>query len=198
MSPSAQSVNSQLHTDARSVGCPTTCKAASDAARWAWPGGTFRVCWWRGPPRCCLSIHWHCHSTPWRFSTTWRTCMHLKFKKAYKVQHTPFYSRSFFNFMNAFFGSQISPLCSCVCIMLMSLTFRCVILHFIGFRMLVCPYSSDFSSDFSCRVINDFRLDTFLWNTRNIRYIPRNKTTPLKSTFNLTIPLTTWPINVYC
>ena len=47
------------------------------------------------------------------------------------------------SYVNAFFGSQISPLCSYICGMLMILIFAMVMLHFIGFLALVCPYSSD-------------------------------------------------------
>ena len=114
-----------------------------------WPGGTFQVWWWQGPPRCSLSVHWHCHATQWTYVIIFmlRMCLHVKFKKVSHHMY-PLFAREllFVSFVNAFFGSQLSPLCCYLSRVLMSLLFPCVMPHSIGFLMSACSYSFDFNN----------------------------------------------------
>ena len=72
---------------------------------------------------------------------------------------TVFHTTLFVIFVNLFFGSQVSPLCSYVSRMLITLIFSRVVLHFIGFLLLVCPYIFDFNHPSYERFPSGYRVD---------------------------------------
>ena len=138
--PPAWNANSRFYTDSRSMA--------------AWLDAELQTAW---QAEHDLAAHFRCDGDKNLTNAVFQFTdivihLHGQFHhvRALKIQEgidiSPvFLTELFVSDVRAFFGSQISPLCSYVGRMLMTLIFTRVMLRFIGFLMLVCPYSSDFN-----------------------------------------------------